>query len=266
MDTRTGRPALTVGNISLSFHRAAAAVVRRVLEDAGHEVRTVEAPHQELFAMQAAGEVDVLVSAWLPASHGKYVAPYRDRVEVLPAHYEPYCVWAVPPWLPEEQVAGVADLTRPRVAERMTKVIDGINPGAGISRFSARMVREYGLDRHGYAFLPGTERSFTDRVERGIAAREWFVIPIWRPQYLNLLHDLRPLAEPMGLLGGVDHAGPVVTRRAMNRIAPRALERLRVLHLGNDGVEAIDKLINVDGLAPLDAADHYLSRATGTAR
>ncbi|MBB5926668.1 hypothetical protein [Streptomyces echinatus] len=38
----------------------------------------------------------------------------------------------------------------------MTKVIDGINPGAGISRFSARMVRDYGLERHGYTYVPGT--------------------------------------------------------------------------------------------------------------
>lgn len=261
MDTGIRRPALTVGNISLSFHRAAAAVTRRVLEDSGHEVRTVEAPHQQLFEVQAAGELDVLVSAWLPSSHGKYLSPYRDHVQVLPAHYEPYCVWAVPPYVPADAVGEVADLVRTDVADRMTGTIDGINPGAGISRFSARMVREYGLDRHGYAFRPGTEQSFVSRVERGIVEREWFVIPLWRPQYLNLLHGLRPLAEPKGLLGGVDSASPVVTNRAMDVIAPEALERLHKLHLGNEGVEAIDKLINVDGLAPLDAADRYLGRA-----
>lgn len=261
MDTGIRRPALTVGNISLSFHRAVAAVTRRVLEDSGHEVRTVEAPHQQLFEVQAAGELDVLVSAWLPSSHGKYLSPYRDHVQVLPAHYEPYCVWAVPPYVPADAVGEVADLVRTDVADRMTGTIDGINPGAGISRFSAHMVREYGLDRHGYAFRPGTEQSFVSRVERGIVEREWFVIPLWRPQYLNLLHGLRPLAEPKGLLGGVDSASPVVTNRAMDVIAPEALERLHKLHLGNEGVEAIDKLINVDGLAPLDAADRYLGRA-----
>ncbi|MFI2761780.1 glycine betaine ABC transporter substrate-binding protein [Streptomyces echinatus] len=263
MSARTGRPSLTVGNIALSFHRAAAAVTRRVLEEAGHEVRTVEAPHQQLFELQGLGEIDLLVSAWLPASHGEYLTAYRDRAEVLPAHYEPYCVWAVPSYVPADQLGEVADLARPEVAGRMTKVIDGINPGAGISRFSARMVRDYGLERHGYTFVPGTERSFIDRVERGIAAGEWFMIPIWRPQYLNLLHGLRPLTEPMGLLGGVDQASPVLTHRALDRIAPEALERLRRLHLGNAGVEAIDKLINVDGLAPLDAADRYLGRVAG---
>ncbi|GHH82774.1 hypothetical protein GCM10018793_43180 [Streptomyces sulfonofaciens] len=30
--------------------------------------------------------------------------------------------------------------------------------------------------RAGYGFTPGTEEAFTDRVGRGVAAREWFVI------------------------------------------------------------------------------------------
>ncbi len=259
-------PSLTVGNIALSFHRAAAAVVRRVLEDAGHEVHGVEAPHEQLFGLQAAGEIDLLVSAWLPASHGTYLARYEDEVQVLDPHYAPYCVWAVPPYVPVEAVAEVADLARPEVADRMTRTLDGINAGAGISRFSARMITEYGLDRSGYAFRPGTEQSFIHRVERGIAEREWFVIPIWRPQYLNRVHGLRPLAEPKGLLGGTDAARPVVTRTALTTIAPATLERLRTLRLGNDGIEAIDELINVDGLTPLDAADRYLRYAERTAR
>ncbi|RPK69063.1 Substrate binding domain of ABC-type glycine betaine transport system [Streptomyces sp. ADI96-02] len=255
-------PPLTVGNVALSFHRAAAAVVRRVLEGSGHEVDQVEAPHERLFALQAAGEIDVLVSAWLPASHGDYLARYQEDVEVLEPHYTPYCVWAVPPYVPAGAVSEVADLKRPDVAARMTPALDGINPGAGISRFSARMITEYGLDTAGYSFRPGTERSFIRRVERGIAEREWFVIPIWRPQYLNSAHGLRPLAEPLGLLGGTDSASPIVTRAALATMAPAARERLRAVGLGNDGVEAIDTLINVEGLTPLEAADHYL-RDTG---
>ncbi|MFD8229284.1 glycine betaine ABC transporter substrate-binding protein [Streptomyces massasporeus] len=251
-------PTLIVGNIALSFHRAAAAVVRRLLEEAGHEVRSVEAPHEELFRLQAIGEIDVLVSAWLPASHGGYLSQYQSQVQVLDPHYEPYCVWTVPPYVPVDEVAEVSDLARPNVADRMTRTLDGINPGAGISRFSAQMITEYGLDSAGYAFRPGTEQSFIDRVERGIAEREWFVIPIWRPQFLNSVHGLRALVEPKGLLGGIDQASPVVTNAAMEKIAPAALARMRSLSLGNDGVETIDKLINVDGLTPLDAADRYL--------
>jgi glycine betaine/proline transport system substrate-binding protein len=168
---RTPLPTITVGTIALSFHRGAAAVVQRLLEAHGHPVATVEGSHEKLFELQAAGEVDVLVSAWLPSSHGTYLSAYRDQVRVLAPHYEPYCVWAVPPYVPREEVGEVADLAQPEVAARMTLAIDGINPGAGISRFSARMIGEYGLDQAGYTFTPGTEEGFISRVERGIANR-----------------------------------------------------------------------------------------------
>ena len=249
---------ITVGNISLSFHRAVGAITRRVLESHGHTVRTVEAAHEELFRRQAADEIDVLVSAWLPASHGAYLSRYEDRAIVLSALYHPYCVWAVPPYVPETAVAEVADLARSDVRERMTLGIDGINPGAGISRFSARIVSEYGLDRVGYRFTPGTEDGFKARVERGIAAGEWFVIPLWRPYYLNLVYGLRPLAEPKGLLGGVDAASPIVRGAARDLIGAAALDHLNSLRLENDAVEQLDALINVDGCTPLQAADQYL--------
>lgn len=259
MTTRDPAPPLTVGNIALSFHRAAAAVTRRVLEAHGGRVTGIEARHEQLFQLQATGQVDVLVSTWLPSSHDTYLAPYRDQVRVLAPHYEPYCVWAVPSYVPLGAVGEVADLTRPEVAARMTRAIDGINPGAGISRFSTRMVTEYGLDQAGYSFTPGTEPGFIARVEQGIANREWFVIPLWRPQYLNRLHGLRAIAEPKGLLGTVDAASPVIRRAALERIHPAALARLDALHLGNDGVEELDTLINADGLTPLQAADRYLT-------
>ncbi|MEW2326065.1 glycine betaine ABC transporter substrate-binding protein [Streptomyces griseoincarnatus] len=250
---------ITVRNIALSFHRAAAAVTRIVLEAHGHRVNSVEAQHEQLFRLQEEGDIDVLVSAWLPSSHDTYLSRYRDRVRVLTPHYQPYCVWAVPPYIPEEEVREVADLLRPEVAGRMTKAVDGINPGAGISRFSARMIGEYGLDRAGYTFTPGAESGFVSRVERGVAAREWFVVPLWRPQYLNRLYGLRPLVEPKGLLGSVDDASPVVRLDALDRVHPGAVARLDSLDLGNDGVEEIDALINVDGLTPLQAADRYLA-------
>ncbi|MFI2207507.1 glycine betaine ABC transporter substrate-binding protein [Streptomyces sp. NPDC020192] len=259
MNTPLSGPAITVGNIALSFHRAAAAVTRRVLEAHGHRVESIEAPHEQLFRLQADGQVDVLVSAWLPSSHDTYLAAYRDQAHLLAPHYHPYCVWAVPPYIPADAVREVADLARPDVAVRMTRAIDGINPGADISRFSARMVVAYGLDRAGYTFTPGTEADFIAHVEQRIADEEWFVIPIWRPQYLNRRHGLRPLTEPKGLLGAVDTAAPVIRRTSLDRIHPGALARLDALHLGNDGVEELDAWINAHGLTPLQAADRYLA-------
>lgn len=234
-------------------------MVNRILELHGHHVITIEGAYEELFRLQAAGEVDVLVSAWLPNSHGRFLAPYREQVRVLTPHYRPYCIWAVPSYVPEDQVAQVSDLIRPDVLAKMTRFVDGINIGAGISRFSIQVIDKYGLGARGYQFVPGDEQSFTARVDRGIVQREWFVIPLWRPHYLNRLYELRSLSEPKGLLGSVDAACPVICSAALRRIQPAALDYLASLDFGISGVEELDALINVDGLTPRAAADHYLT-------
>ncbi|MFJ1709901.1 glycine betaine ABC transporter substrate-binding protein, partial [Kitasatospora sp. NPDC088346] len=250
--------ATAADNIALSFHRAVAGVVRHLLESHGHHVTTVEAPHQEIFALQARGSVDVLVSAWLPGSHGAYLAPYRNQVVVLEPTYRPYCTWSVPPYVPPALVAEITDLARPEIAARMAVNIQGINPGAGISRFSVRMISEYGLDRLGYTFTPGTEKEFISHVEAAIAREDWFVTPLWRPQYLNRRHRLRALGDPKDLLGGVDAASTVIRLDAAERIVPAAMTALKRLSLGNDGVELLDEMIAVAGLSPLEAAQRHL--------
>ena len=81
---------IIAGNIVLSFHRAAAGVTRRILESHGHRVKSVEANHEELFDLLRNGDVDVLVSAWLPSSHGEYPSGYRGRVRVLRPSTSPF--------------------------------------------------------------------------------------------------------------------------------------------------------------------------------
>jgi glycine betaine/proline transport system substrate-binding protein len=81
-----------LGHIALSFHQASAAVVAELLRNAGHHVQLSAAPHMEMFERFGRGDVDMLVSAWLPASHGEYLAAFvPDRLQ-LGTLYEPYCI------------------------------------------------------------------------------------------------------------------------------------------------------------------------------
>lgn len=231
---------LRVGHIDLGFHDASARVVEQILRDHGHAIARSAAPHEAMFERLGRGEIDMLVSAWLPASHGGYLAPMRDAVEAITVLYEPYCIWGVPAYVPEDQVAAVADLMRPAVLERMTRRIQGINPGAGISRFSARMIDAYGLAQHGYAFHTGSQEECFSTFERAVAEGRWVIVPLWHPQWLHARHAIRALAEPLGLLGGTDKATLIVRKDALPRIAPAALTALRTLHLGNAAVSRLD--------------------------
>jgi glycine betaine/proline transport system substrate-binding protein len=238
--------AIRVGHIDLSFHDASAREVERILDAHGHEVRRSAAPHEEMFRRLGAGAVDMLVSAWLPASHGGYLAPIEDQVREVTVLYEPYCIWGVPDFVPDSDVASVADLLRPPALDRMERLIQGINPGAGISRFSAQMVEAYDLGSAGYHFRPGTEAECFDRFEVGVREGRWLIVPLWHPQYLHYRHHIRVLSEPLGLLGGVDRATLLVRRDAEEWIGQAAMSELARLHLGNARVSELDDLYSTE--------------------
>jgi len=229
-----------VGHIDLSFHDAAAREVERVLTDHGIPVERSTAPHEEMYRRMGRAEVDVLVSAWLPTSHGRYLAPFEDEVRKVTVLYEPYCIWGVPDYVPEAEVAEVSDLLRSPALERMERLIQGINPGAGISRFSQAMMEQYGLDHAGYEFRTGTESECFGRFIDAVAAGRWVVLPLWHPQWLHHRYHIRELRDPKGLLGGQDQATLIVRKDSEPRIGAAALAELEGLHLGNARVSELD--------------------------
>ncbi|MBY3165696.1 glycine/betaine ABC transporter substrate-binding protein [Rhizobium laguerreae] len=232
--------AIRVGHIGLSFHDASATVVEGVLQRHGLQVERSAAPHEEMFKRLGRGEVDILVSAWLPSSHQIYLDPIADGVRKLTVLYSPYCIWGVPDFVPVEAVASVSDLLEEPALTRMERKIQGINPGAGISRFSQEMISRYGLGRAGYHFETGTEADCFDTFETAYKEKRWVVIPLWHPQYLHNRYKIRALDEPLGLLGSRDEATLLVRKDAELIVGPEALAELSDLHIGNDKVSALD--------------------------
>lgn len=252
-----------LGHIDLSFHAASAAVVQAILERDGHVVASSAAAHEHMFERYGHCEVDLLVSAWLPASHGAYLEPFEATTRRLGVLYRPYCIWGVPDYVPEELVGEIADLVKPEVLVRMDRTIQGINPGAGISRFSQAMLQAYDLEAAGYRFQSGSEADCFDGYERAVREGRWVVIPLWHPQYLHHRYRIRTLHEPKGLLGGVDEATLIVRREVKPLIHPRTLETLANLELGNDVVTRLDYRIRKEGMTPLAVAKAWLSRTHG---
>ena len=260
---RIGERPLVLGQIGLSFHVAGAAVVRCVLAGGGVAHTVVEQPHERMFELLAKGQVDMVVSAWLPGSHGAYLAPIEDEVVKLGVLYEPRAIWGVPDYVPIDEVASLQDLARPHVARRMDRVIQGIGPGAGISRFSREIVARHRLDEHGYEFRNGTLDDCVGAFERAVAQRRWAVVPLWEPQYLHHRHRIRALADPEGMLRGKDAATIVLRRDATALLPPAVFERLARMTLGNAAVTELDHMVGRERLDPLVAARRWMDTHPG---
>ena len=109
-----------MGQIGLSFYAVTGAVVQTVLERLGHTVEVSTGSHAQIFPRLGAGEVDLLVAAWLPHGHAVYWEQYGARAKALGVLYEgARFYWVVPAYVPETAVASVEDLTKPDVLARI---------------------------------------------------------------------------------------------------------------------------------------------------
>jgi glycine betaine/proline transport system substrate-binding protein len=212
--------------------------------------------------MLGRGEVNLLAAAWLPKGHARYWEQHKGQaIELAMLYEDARFFWGVPAYVPAPEVASVSDLTEPEVIAKMTKTIQGIGPGAGITIFSQQMMQDYGLEQAGYTFRPGTAREWIDAFEQGVAENRWVVIPLWQPHFLNKAHRIRPLQEPKGLLGGADRAVLIAHRDFPDKVPPRTVATLRRVHLGVEAVTEMDYMVNVDKKTAREAAgiwmDHH---------
>lgn len=249
-----------LGQVSLSFHAVTGAVVQEVLERLGHSVEVREGAHEIIFPMLGRGEVDLLAAAWLPKGHAAYWAKYGDQaIELATLYEEARFFWGVPDYVPVDTVRSVTDLAKPEVAAKMTRTIQGIGPGAGITVFSLQVMQAYGLDRAGYEFRTGTATEWIEAFEQGIAEKRWVILPTWQPQFLNQAHRIRPLQEPMGLLGTVDRAILVAHRSFPSKVPAQTLAVLRRVNLGIEAVTSMDYAVNVERKTPRESARAWMN-------
>ena len=261
---RADQPAagnVVLGQISLSFYAVTGAVVRQVLERLGYSVQVVEGSHGHIFPRLADGEIDLLVAAWLPHGHAIYWERYGSQAEAIAVLYEgARFAWMVPTYVPADMVATIGDLRKAEVLEQMSKIIQGTGRDSGNMMVSADVMQAYGLEEAGYRLVPGTLSEFYGNYDRAVAARQWFVMPLWFPNFINRVGNMRPISEPEHRLGEAN-AGTLVANRAwVERMPDRTLRVLRRIRLGMDAVEEMDYDVNRAGKSPEQAARDWLQR------
>jgi glycine betaine/proline transport system substrate-binding protein len=252
---------VVLGQIAISFYAVTGQVVQDVLERLGHSVEVKTGSHGQIFPELGKGEVDLLVAAWLPHAHADYWAQYGgDAVRLATLYEGAQLFWAVPGYVPAADVSHVEDLKKPEVARRMTKTIRGTGPDSGLMIGSRRIMEAYALAEAGYELLPGGHQQWHDYFEENYRDRRWFVMPYFRPNYLNRIADMRMIEERYGFLGA-SNAGTLVAHKAFAARAPaRTLAVLGRVELGLDAVAEMDYMVRIDGMSPRDAARNWIAR------
>ncbi|MGL5666865.1 MAG: glycine betaine ABC transporter substrate-binding protein [Shewanella sp.] len=255
-------PRIQLGVTDLSFHRVTAAVVAHVMRLMGKEVEISYALHEANFSRLKLGQIDMLCSAWLPHSHGVYLQQVETQIatRALGLHYEPYALWGVPNYVPEDAVSRIEDLLKPEVKQRTRPIIQGIGEGAGITRFSKNIMREYQLTAAGYQFRTGTQADCVTAFESAVSVNEWVVVPLWHPQFLHHQYAIRELKDVKGLLGGKDRAVLLAREdRLTEHFTPEQIAVLDKITLSNQIVAELDYGVNRLGFSEDQVASHFLT-------
>ncbi len=254
-----GASKVILGQIDISFYAVTGQVVQTVLERLGHEVELKTGSHSQIFPQLGAGQVDLLVAAWLPSAHRVYWDKHGANARELGTLYRgARLYWAVPDYIPAAEVSRVEDLRKPEVNSKMVKTIRGTGPDSGLMIGSRKIMESYGLERDGYKLLPGKHEEWQQYFEDNYAARRWFVMPYFRPNYLNRIAEMRMIDERFEFLGGENNGVLVAHNSFIASAPPKTIKVLSRLELGLDAVAEMDYMVRIGAMNPRDAARAWI--------
>lgn len=250
---------IELGQIDLSFYAVKGGVVQELLERDGYTVEVTEGSHAEIFPLLGEGEVDILAAAWLPNGHSALYESVRDVTFPIATLYEDArFFWVVPSYVPEETVSSIADITDPAVREMFPDQIVSLPEATGLTTGGRRVVEAYGLNDAGYELIAAPPAEWLGTFESAIASLTWVVFPLWQPQWVNAEYDVRPLEEPLNAYGEPDTAYLLGHQELKDKLSPESLERLSNVRLSIEDVTEMDRMVNVDGLTPREAARTWI--------
>jgi glycine betaine/proline transport system substrate-binding protein len=258
--------AIRLGQVSLSFYAVTGGIVQHVLESEGHTVEVIPGSHAEIYPKVGSGEVDILAASWLPGAHAALYAKVKDTTFELAVLYDDARLyWSVPAYIPDTAISSIDDLKKTDVLDKIDRQIISLPEATGLTTLGRRVLGAYGLDRAGYSIKAAPAKVWLGNFKAAVNAGKWIVMPLWQPQWINAAYDVRILDEPKGIYGR-DSAVLLAHEGLKRKLSERALTHLGNIRLSVEAVTEMDRLVNIEGLQPLEAARRWIARhATETA-
>ncbi len=189
-----------------------------------------------LFQGLSKGDLDVSMNVWLPGTHADYWDRVGKDVVTLGVVYTGAKLgWVVPDYVPEDQIASITDLKKDEVKDKLKGKVQGIDPGAGLTRLSKEALDKYELE--GYELVTASDAAMTAALDRAIRRKEWIVATGWSPHWMFGAYKLRYIEDPENALGGVERVY-AVSRKGFQNDFPQVAEFLMRINVPVGELEA----------------------------
>jgi glycine betaine/proline transport system substrate-binding protein len=207
-----------------------------IKDELGQDVELVQTDVAPLYQGVSRGDLDAMMMAWLPQTHADYYAKIKDDVETLGTVYDGAKLgWVVPAYIPEDMISSIEDLSKDEVKEKLDSTIQGIDPGAGLTRLSQQAVKDYGLDD--YNLQISSEAGMLTTVDRAMRSEDWFVATSWSPHWMFGKYDIRYIEDPKKSLGDAEHVD-ILARKGFKEDNPEVAGFLSRMKLPISDLEA----------------------------
>lgn len=184
------------------------------------------------------GDIDAMLMAWLPLTHKPYIDKVGDQmVNLGPLYTRARLGWAVPDYIPKDQLNSIEDLKQRKVSRKLSQQIHGIDPGAGLMQASEQAIKDYGLDR--YRLISSSGAGMTAALSRAIKQKKWIVVTGWSPHWMFARWKLRYLQDPKGSLGGRERIHALVRNDFYQDFPVEVTEFLSRMFIPLEELEAI---------------------------
>ncbi|WP_341956079.1 glycine betaine ABC transporter substrate-binding protein [Microbacterium sp. LWH13-1.2] len=190
-----------------------------------------------LYTGLAQGDVDIYPSAWPELTHAEYMNTYGDDIEDLGAYYDnAKLTIAVPEY---SELNSIEDLAG-KGSEFDGKIF-GIEPGAGLTAQTQKMMPEYGLDSE-YELVTSSTAAMLTELKSATDKEEDIVVTLWRPFWANDAFPLKDLEDPKGAMGESEALHFLGTKGFAEEF-PEAAELIEQIKLDDEQYGSLEDLV-----------------------
>lgn len=195
---------LTVGYVdgwsdSVATTFVAAEVIKQKL---GYDVKLMPVATGIMWQGIATGKLDLMMSAWLPVTHGEYWEKNKDKVVDYGANFNDAKIGLiVPEYVKAKSVADLA------TDEGFGKKIVGIDAGSGVMLKTDQAIKDYGLK--GYKLQASSGAAMTSELGRAYDKQQPIAVTGWVPHWMFAKWKLRFLEDPKSVYGAAEHVDSV---------------------------------------------------------
>ncbi|MDQ4215129.1 glycine betaine ABC transporter substrate-binding protein [Microbacterium capsulatum] len=198
-----GAGAGTKGTITLGFlpswsdGLSTAYLLKDQLGKLGYDVRMQTLSDAgPLYAGLSQGDVDVFPSAWPEVTQKAYMDKYKGRIDDLGTYYDDARLTiAVPTYTDIDSI----DQLKGQGSRFDGKLI-GIEPGAGLTAQTQKMMPEYGLAGEFQLVTSSTAAMLTE-LKSATEKKQDIAVTLWRPFWANNAFPVKDLKDPKGAMG-----------------------------------------------------------------